>query len=152
MITCAEARELLLQADRSELRGGSGSTLGLHLATCDHCRARAARILAAEQALADTLLGARPRHTAPEALRRASARPARRFPALRRAIPLAAAALLAGLLIVRRAGPPLPRALPAPAGDARNLTVAAPPGRSLALLNTANPDVVVVWFFPKEQP
>jgi hypothetical protein len=76
-----------------------------------------------------------------EALRRRT-----RARLLARAIPLAAAAGLAGLLLVRRGPQVVPGATRVPAAI-HDVSVTAPPGRSLAVLHTDNPNIVVIWFF-----
>jgi hypothetical protein len=67
---------------------------------------------------------------------------------VRWAAPLAAAAGVATVLLTRR-GPgsiaetPRPRAETMP----RGVTVTAPPGRNVAVMETDNPNVVIIWFF-----
>jgi len=64
-----------------------------------------------------------------------------------RVAPLAAAAVLAVALIARREQvqqtPPPASAPPIRSG----LAVEGPPGRSVAVFQTDNPDIVVIWFF-----
>jgi hypothetical protein len=63
--------------------------------------------------------------------------------------PLALAAGLAILLVARPWQPRLPRggtgSPPAPA--APGLDVQGPPGRTVAIFQTDNPDIVVIWSF-----
>ena len=62
-----------------------------------------------------------------------------------RAAPLAAAAGLAVVLVARRER--VQQSLP-PASPIRSgLAVEGPPGRSVAVFQTDNPDIVVIWFF-----
>jgi len=60
-------------------------------------------------------------------------------------VPLAAAAGLAGLILTRRH--PIELVPPASPTPSPRIAVTAPPGRSVAVLQTDNPDVVVIWFF-----
>jgi hypothetical protein len=65
---------------------------------------------------------------------------------LGRLVPLAAAAGLAGVLLVRR-GPQVVPGAARPPDVIHDVSVTAPPGRSLAVLHTDDPNIVVIWFF-----
>lgn len=145
---CPTARDLLLEADPAELRGEGDSPLAAHLRDCAACRARAQAILAGEaeldaalRSLAAARTGTRvialwPRHGL-----------ARRVGTI--AVPLAAAAAAAGVVLLR----------PAPAGEKPGVTtekiaralfprqpvVRPGPGRSAMVLQTRDPGVTVVW-------
>lgn len=151
-MNCEAARELLLTADPAELEGSTGSPLADHLLACPACRAAAERLLTAHLALRD-VLGAGQSANPPDEVVQATIRSAeRRRAAARRVglgLPLAAAAVLAGLLVLRHTPDfPMPP-------DTRNATavparfsVTAPPGRNVLVLqppDTSN--VIVVWFF-----
>lgn len=147
---CTTAHELMLEADPQDLRDGSDSELGRHLATCADCRATARRIDAAETALRRAVSGQRPRRDIARVIATARAEGAHRT-ALRRRwqrwMPLAAAAGLVALVwIGRRESVRVTAALPEPSGTAA-VTVEAPAGRNVAVLETPNPDIVVIWFF-----
>jgi anti-sigma factor RsiW len=143
-MNCQEARELLLVADSAELVPAEGSPLGVHLRECAECRGRAATIQATEAALRERLATALPRRGVQEARRRSAGR-AVRARRLRLFVPLAAAAgIVAVVLGWPRALPPGPGVMPAPRAP---FSVTAPPGRSVAVVRTDNPDVVVFWFF-----
>ncbi len=145
-MTCAEARERMLEAERTELSGATESELSLHLRGCARCRRAATQILEAERELWGALAAATPGRGADEAVGLVRRRAQRRRWAWRVA-PLAAAAVLAVALIARREQvqqtPPPASAPPIRSG----LAVEGPPGRSVAVFQTDNPDIVVIWFF-----
>jgi len=67
-----------------------------------------------------------------------------------RVAPLAAAAVLAVVLIARREQVPQslpPASAPSIRSGRSGLAVEGPPGRSVAVFQTDNPDIVVIWFF-----
>jgi len=148
-VTCAEAREWMLEADQTDLNGATESELSLHVRTCARCRRAAHRILEEEQVLWGVLAAATPRCGADEAVGLVRRRAWRRR-WMWRAAPLAAAAVVAVALIARREH--VQRSLPpASAPSIRSgrsgLAVEGPPGRSVAVFQTDNPDIVVIWFF-----
>ena len=147
---CAEAVQHVLEADPSELRGEQDSPLSAHIRSCAQCRAVADRILEQEQALRDTMSSVRARVPAYEALQRARWH-ARRRNSRRLLVGLApalAAAGLAGILIVGNGG-----LTPAEPGQAiaidseRPPLVESAPGQQIAVFETDNPNIVVVWSF-----
>src|SRR2546428_13292029 len=145
-MTCAEARDQMLEADRADLTAATASELSLHLGGCARCRAAAERILAAERELERALAAATPGRTPPEAARALARRAARRR-WMSRAAPLAAAAGLAIVLLGRRGD--VRRAPPAPTRFTGGPHIAgeAPPGRSGVVFRTHNPHIVGIWFF-----
>ena len=125
MSTCTPFRELMLEADPAELRGEGSGALARHLRVCEPC-SRVAAILLEETRRLDALLEEAPDvdvagilaragvSSAPPVPASATSRPApapappsepghvrMRFPRRRLWIPLAAAAALAALLLVR---------------------------------------------------
>src|SRR5688572_3042806 len=95
-LSCAEARELMLDADPLELDPHRSSVLGQHLRTCNACAGDAARIQTQQKLLAhalDSLTAGQPSRNPQKRWRRT---------ALRVAAPLAAAAMV---LIVLEARP-----------------------------------------------
>jgi len=146
---CRGARRLLLEADLSELTPHADSDLGAHLRACASCRGAADEILGAEAGLAASLAAATPRGDDAVAVARAAAL-ARRRAGRRRvgaAVSLAAAAVLAGLLVLPPRRNPTgvaPASLPDVA--AGGFSVVAPPGRTVMVLQPANPNIVVVWY------
>ena len=156
---CLQARRALLDADLRDLAGEGSSPLAAHLRECPACRARAEAILAGEAELAGALThpGAIP--DLEEILRRAGTRsrggetPRKTFPfapftrpgrITAALIPLAAAAV-AVLFLARE--PDLPGTEFSPSRSFSGLEVEAPEGQSVAILQTNNPDISVVWIF-----
>lgn len=148
-MNCPTARELLLVADPADLEGRTESELSHHLRDCEACR-RAAELVLHALAELEVGLGSDSETSGLTTARRAMAEARKRRVRsqwVRRAVPLAAAAGLAALLIVRRS-PPLPPDTVPPRAPIHDVTVTAPPRRqSLAVLHTGDPNIVVVWFF-----
>lgn len=146
-MTCAVAREWMLEAERADLAGATASELSAHIAGCAACRHAAREILAAERELEDILAKAAPR-LGVEGIPQVAARQTRRR-RLAWTAPLAAAAVVAAVLVARRPPlePPTTLAGPVAAQPAAGFAVEAPPGRTIAVFQTDNPDIVVVWFF-----
>ncbi len=148
-MTCAEARERMLEAERTDLSGATESELSLHLRGCARCRRAANRILEAERELWGALAAATPVRGAEEAVGTVRRRAQRRRWVWRVA-PLAAAAGLAVALIARREQVQQslpPASAPSIRSGRSGLAVEGPPGRSVAVFQTDNPDIVVIWFF-----
>jgi hypothetical protein len=150
-VNCSSARRAMLEADLAELTPQADSELGIHLETCAACRGAAAEIRGLEAGLAAWLAAATPRTDAACAVARAAATARRRIRARRigAVLSLAAAAVLAGLLIV----PPRrdltgPVAAPRRGMAAAGFSVAASPGRDVLVLQPADPNIVVVWYLP----
>lgn len=151
-MNCDRARAKMLTAHPAELGGDRDGDLAGHLRECGACRARAELLLAAQRELHAAIVSeagadeAPPVHALVMAVerRRRNARRAWRW------TPLAAAAAgFAGLLLMRgnpapegRAFPPAPRV-----EAAHGVTVTAPPGRNVAVLQSQRSDIVVIWFF-----
>jgi len=149
-MNCATARDQLLTADPSLLQGERDSDLSRHLSECDRCRAIGGMLLAAQRALHGELL-ATPATDATRAARlalRAAQRRRARFRVGRWVTPLAAAAGLAALLLARQ-GPESISETPRPPAETlpRRVMVTAPPGRSVAIMQTDDANVVIIWFF-----
>lgn len=169
MTTCSEVRELLLEASPAEIRGEGEGALVEHLRECALCRRRAARLLEAEAAL-DTALGEAGALDVEAVLDRAAQAPveltwreragsaarwvagAHRLASVRRGlsgprrwIPVAAAAAVAALLLVTQGPAPVP--LPAVARAEAPPLVEASSSDGVAILETDNPNITVLWFF-----
>ena len=145
-MTCMEARAALLAADLGELRGTADTPLALHLRGCAVCRAAAERIIWVEGAMGRRLDALAPRRD----VGRPSAMPSRRPRPWRWAVPLAAAAGIVALLVVTR--PPKPPPIEEGPADvamqeSSGVSVRAPAGRNVAVFQTDNPDIVVIWFY-----
>jgi anti-sigma factor RsiW len=155
MITCGAARELLLEAEPAELRGQGGSELAVHLQSCAACAARARYIVEQQEVLASTLDGLPSALVAGPglaAVRTRSGRPIyRRWQVL---VPLALAASVGGLLVVRHRppGPQTVAPLQVAAVTPRQLDVQVPAGQSVAVFQTANPHIVVIWSYRTGRP
>lgn len=144
-MTCNDWLDALLEAEPEELRGEGDSALSRHLGSCPECRAKAELLVRA--------MGELDQDLAAEAGR--APLPGRRGPGrLRRAalvaLPLAAAAVVALVLLSPfgpgRNTPLLSPSLAAPVADA--VPVVTPPaGRDAAVIQTDNPDIVIVWLY-----
>lgn len=153
-MSCAEMRDRMLEAPPEALAGADDSALARHLGACEACRARADRILAATRALADAIDAMGPTPSADEAVRSALGRRARarsrRGPGAWIAIPLAAAAAVAGLLLLDggpRPGAPGATSLPDRAAVEPGFRIDVPPDRRVAVFETPDPEIRVVWFY-----
>jgi len=154
-VNCSEALDLLLEADLLELEGKGDSELAGHVRSCSECRAAASRILEWQGELGESLSRARSRTPVEQALRIAAA-DARRGSRRRRmwqvAIPLAAAAGMAGIIVGRNGGnSALEHARERSTRQAaKGLDLVTPPGKDVAVFKLENrPDIVVVWFIEK---
>lgn len=144
-MTCSEAREGILEADPSVLRGEGGDPLSLHLEQCEECRALARFVLAGEDRLGTFLQEAPRRPSVEEILREAGGPPPTRLRAPLVLVPLLAAAGLAALLLMPEAPMPEPVHTVPPASTGLNVDV--PEGRSAAVLTTGDPNITVLWIF-----
>ena len=177
-MTCDTALERILEADPEELSGARASPLAEHLERCERCRALAGAVLDGQAALGAVLAAQGPRSGVEEAL--AEARASVRGGAEREergrgrrrwawgALPVAAAALLAALLLVdgdapgsavvtpAESAPGMVRRTPvsvaasrrsggAPDALPRPPRVAAPGSGNVAVIQTSNPRISVVW-------
>ena len=150
-LDCAGAREQMLEADPAELRGFGDTPLAAHLRGCAACRARADAILAGQAELGaalDVLAAPRPAEgTRVIPLRRRST--LRRVAAI--AIPLAAAASAAGILLRGRDGDAPPPGVQteriARALFPRQPRARPEPGSRAAVLATNDPRVTVIWIY-----
>lgn len=178
MTQCAFGRDALLRADPVELAGTLETELGRHIAGCARCREAAERLLASNRLLDDFLglapaldVDAFLAQAALGPNGRAGARgfgdPTLRDPTMtedapghaaqtdrhrlrtrwRRWTVVAAAASVAALLVARSSDRPLPGEAPVPVVE-RYPTFEVPAGRDVALLQTDDPDITVLWFFP----
>lgn len=144
-MTCLDARAALLEADLEELRGTADTPLALHLRDCPDCRAAAERIVRVEDAMGRRLGALAPRR----GIARAPAAAPRRRRPWRWAAPLAAAAGIVAL-VVTRAPEPRPEDHGPPdlaTHEVGGVSVRAPAGRNVAVFQTDNPDIVVIWFY-----
>lgn len=148
-MNCTDARAALLEADPVELRGEAETAVSLHLRECAACRATADAILATEAAAGRRIQARAPRSGAADAVARGRSAAERR----RRArwgwlVPLAAAAGIVTLILTRPGPHPPGEEVgvvrePAPG----RIAVEAPVGRSVAVFETTDPDIVIIWLF-----
>ena len=139
-MTCATMRERILEADLAELRGETETPLAQHLRECHACSRIAEKIVQAEAKLGvalDTMsTGVRTRRTTA---------PRRRLGHWAVLVPLAAAAGLAAIMLGRGADTVTEPTLPALQVGA--LPVVEPADdQDVAIFNTDDPNIVVVWF------
>lgn len=175
---CVEMRELMLEAEPAELLGAGHSPVALHVRDCRTCAAAALRILNAQQELADALGTLAAAATSSPAVTRAStgmpgsaAAPAL-APTLRstpvgsvhrtgrfrrrliaRSAPLAAAAVLVLFLLSRDGEPPRQEAQPQPivVAVASTPVVNVAAGSDVAVMQTSNPNITVIWYLNRER-
>ena len=151
MITCDAARELLLEAEPAELRGEGDRPLAAHLRGCTACRQRAAHLIRETDLLRSSIDGSRPSRAAanpPRTVARGMASRAtpRRW---RIVVPLALAAGIAALVLWRGYHLAPPRGAPLQVATATSgpLDVQVPASQSVAVFQTANPNIVVIWSY-----
>lgn len=151
-IDCDRAFELLLEADPAELAPSGEGELSEHLRECGRCREVAERLLEGQAALGRALdrMGARSgAHGALVRAGRMASRRSRRAKAWGWSVPLAAAAVLAGLLIAR--GPGFEESMrstvePSPVVRMEPL-VEAPVGQNVMVFETSDRSAKVIWFY-----
>lgn len=139
MNECPKGPHFILEADLED------PEVLAHLESCLRCSRDAERIRRAFGTLDAALERTRaPRVDAERLIRRSRAGSARRGSAGRAA--LLAAAVLATVLLVRGADPPIPAGRLHEPSDAAAPDVESP-DRNFAVLQTANPNITVVWFY-----
>lgn len=171
-MSCTEIRERLLEAELDELAGESDTAVGRHVRSCPACGAVARTLLAETRALGAALDSLAPsRDAVAPAARVAGSRPSiaadpvpsvarerggspvsRSRGRVRRWAPLAAAAGLAGLIAIGRGenrplgDPSTPLDRPEAAAGER-FAIEVPDDGRLAVFDTADPSIKVVWFY-----
>lgn len=154
MSRCAEIRDLMLEAEPGELRGEGGTTVADHVRGCPACARIAAVLLDETAALAEVLGGSPSPGTVDAVVARATgttpATGVRPLPFMRRHRwwGLAAAAAAAGVLLLSREGAQLRDTTVPPARVAQVPPVVSPEAdQDVAVFQTDNPDITVLWFF-----
>lgn len=162
MSTCRDFREMLLEAEPSELRGEGGGPLAEHLRRCDGCRRAALVILATNAGLAEALAREADPAAVDAVLRQAGVAPGgvkapQHRGRWRRARSWAwatgaLAAAMAGVILMRGRPAPAPPSLAATRGAAAAQlpVVADASADKVAVLATDDPDITVLWFFQEE--
>jgi len=156
MMPCTEVRELLLEAEPEELRGVGASALAEHLRACRACARIAERILA-ETRMLDAYLEDAPPPPLPEILRRAGvARASEGAPAVpaKRTVrrrwlwaPAAAAAAFAALFVALESRGPVTPSVSTTMPAEPPPVVEPASSATVAVMQTDNPDITVLWFF-----
>jgi predicted anti-sigma-YlaC factor YlaD len=149
-MTCAEAREALLEAEMSALRGEGDTPLALHLRGCRTCRRLSEAVLRGEGLLANELTRAVPpldveRILGPVPWRGRKRRPWYHRPLALPLVPLAAAAVLVAIFLTRE--PSLPGPAYSPPAPFSGPDVVVPEGKTAAVMATSNPYITVIWLF-----
>lgn len=160
MTACSSFQEMLLEADPDVLRGEGDSPLAAHVRDCPRCARAATLFLRGADILGETLANntATPsdevidsiiRRARAESMPTSAVARARTAWFLRpsaRWVTLAAAASVAALLFV--GGPRRPRIPVTPTQIAMALPlVDASDESNVAVIQTDNPDITVLWFF-----
>jgi hypothetical protein len=157
MTACASVRRLMLEAETDELRGIGSNAVAAHIRDCPSCARLATRILEETAALDDYLTAEAGADAVDVVLRRAgiasspsAVAPSRSRPAWARPsawVALATAASVTLLLIIRERPPaPAPTAV-ALAVEGASPLVQSSSERTVAVMQTDNPDITVLWFF-----
>jgi hypothetical protein len=155
---CVDVRRALLEAEPRALEGRGDEPLARHLRECSSCSRVARAIIEGEVALGQFLESAAPRPD-PERILGAAGkagaseipRDAPRWRSWTQAggglafLPLAAAAAATALFLGRP--PSLPGPPYAPPASSAGLDVQAPEGSRVAVLETNNPDITILWLF-----
>jgi hypothetical protein len=145
MIDCATAADLLLVAEPAELRGEGDTGLAGHVRACASCRAQAQLLLAEQARLGRALHTLTALHTSPAS----RDRPTRHW-LPRVLLPVAAAAAAVVMLVTRtaeHANEPLPPLLVPAARVADVPVVNASTTRNVAVMQTSDPKITVVWYY-----
>jgi hypothetical protein len=155
---CEDARAGLMEADRAILEGIGDDPLAKHVTTCPRCGGVARLILREEEALEGSLAIEAPRLDLDVILARAlvagrqeapvtDSRGSRilRYLGPRGLLPLAAAAATMVLMLGRP--PTLPGPPYSPPATSQGVDVQTPSETNVVVLETRNPDIVVVWLF-----
>jgi anti-sigma factor RsiW len=146
-VNCRAALDQLLEADSAVLAGLGETELADHVRACPRCAAAAAAMLRTQASLQASLDAVRPRVPVEMALGRAQWR----RPSWRRrwwiaAAPVAAAAGIAAIILLSRSVPtPVPTQPPATQATAERPIVTAPAGHNVAVFQTDDPNIVIVW-------
>lgn len=151
-MNCSVTLDQMLEADLRVLRGEGESELAHHVRSCDRCRGTAQRILQREQAMAAELEAPAPQTPIARALENAKViadTRRRRRTVWRTVLPLAAAAGLAGIVLLQSGPRNIVNTVPVDrASSPVGVDVVPPAGQNVAVFEVADrPEIVVVWFF-----
>jgi hypothetical protein len=152
--TCDRDTTWLLEASLEELRGETDSEHAEHLRDCEQCAGLARHIVARTSDLA-AVMDAKPPEVDVDAIlarARLVAEPGDAAPSVHRPKPwrqwvtLAAAASVVGVLLMRQPDGALPGVEFVPRAPAFP-TVETAVGHDVAIIETDNPDITVLWFY-----
>jgi anti-sigma factor RsiW len=150
-INCKAAFDLLLESDPAELAGRGDTELAAHVKQCARCGAVAAKLLEGQEELAGALDAMRPRTGVDDALSAARTRRQRRSwrrNAWRMAAPLAAAAVVAGVFVVRSANTSrMPGELVVGPAPRIEPVVEMPVAQNTLVFETEDKSAKVIWFY-----
>jgi len=154
MSECRRPLDYLLEVDLDVLSGEAEDDLARHVRECPRCAAEARRVVQTMSRL-DQALAAVPQPLDVDAvLARArssnGAHSESKVIPMRRWRPLAAVALAAsivGLIVLGNRDQALPGAPFNPQFAAQYPTIEAPADQNVAVIQTDNPDITVLWFF-----
>jgi anti-sigma factor RsiW len=146
-MNCLDASQELLTADPAELTGHAPTELSRHIRDCSRCGTAAAAILSHTDTLRRAMNRSVPSQPPARALERARRLQQRRRRRLVAAPVLAAAGLATLLLTSDTASVGSEIGLPAQAARVASPLVEQPMGVDVAVFNTDDPNIVVVWFF-----
>ncbi len=151
-MNCEEARELMLEADLTDLKMETGTSLSEHLRGCRKCRSSAEIILGTESTFAAALDSLKPARSFEEAVVTTLSAPVesgrKRIRTLPILLPLAAAAVLFFFIFPLWNGEvEIPRDPVLPVLAVELPAVAAPVERTAMILDSGDPDYQIIWLF-----
>ncbi len=140
----------MLEADPAELAGQGDSELAVHLRECARCQVVGTKLLAGQAGLAAALTRMTPPTTVDVALSAARERrtKARRWQQFWRWGPVAAAAAIAGAMVLQAlGGAPTLEGEIGPVPAAIEPLVQAPAGQNVMVFETSDRSAKVIWFY-----
>jgi hypothetical protein len=149
-INCDAAFERLLEADPAEIAGQGDSELAVHVRECARCQAVGAKLLGGQEQLAVALTQIVPHTDVDRALSAARARrsKAHRWQQFWQWGPVAAAAAIAGVMILQAlGGTPMLEGEIGPVPAAIEPLVEAPADQNVMVFETSDQSATVIWFY-----
>jgi len=151
-MNCEEARDLMFEADLTDLKMETDTPLSEHLRVCEECRNSAEIILGTESEFADAFDSLKPGRSFEEVVVTALSAPAessrKRIRVLPALLPLAAAAALFFFIIPLWNGEvKMPRDPVLPILAAELPAVVAPVTKTAMILDSGDPDYQIIWLF-----
>ena len=149
-ISCDSAFERLLEADPADLAGHGDSELAVHVQECVRCQAVGAKLLGGQEQLAAALTQIVPHTDVDGALSaaRVSRSKAHRRQKLWQWGPIAAAAAIAGVMVLQAlGGTPMLEGEILSAPVTIEPLVEAPAGQNVLVFQTSDQSAKVIWFY-----